>query len=127
LIGKEFQYPDGTGPWYYVQSAPSTTLATEAKIIFIGSCDMDVPVQHFLGFDYSSDSRRALVVPRSTVDVSLPMAEFAWLQIAQRLTQENSLAESVTLANADIDRKTWRVPVVHWKLTNPAAGQIRFY
>jgi antibiotic biosynthesis monooxygenase (ABM) superfamily enzyme len=65
-------------------------------------------------------------------DVGLQMGEFAWLHIAQRLTQGNSLQDAVQTANGDIDGAApWfdangnPVAPVHWKVVGD--GTIKFY
>jgi hypothetical protein len=130
LIGQ--QYQDGQGNNYVVGIGRSP-LKTDAKIIFIASCDLSANnLEQFIGITPQT-RHKAAVVPIGVQDIVLSMGEFAWLHITQRLVQGNNLQEAVTLANQDLDNNPggWvnehgnPVPIVHWKVIGD--GSISFF
>jgi hypothetical protein len=80
---------------------PAPPIVSQAKIIFISACNMDVNMQAWLGVN-SNATGRALVVPQSTTDVDLDMGEYEWLQILHYLTSGQNLQQAVANANNDV-------------------------
>jgi hypothetical protein len=116
--GLMFMNTDGL--WYQIDPGPPS-FASQAQLIFIAACDLDVSMQSFLGIT-NSTHRRWLIVPESPTEVTLTMGEFAWLSIAQYLTKGNNLQVAISKANHDLDvHPPWTdqltkkiVPTVHW-------------
>jgi hypothetical protein len=130
--------PEFTGPGfeglvlYPPVTYPAIPLDTQAKIIFISACDMDVNMQNLLGIT-SSTHARALIVPQSATEVGMNMGEFAWEHIAEHLNDipgVTTLSTAVAAANIDINNTTWLdshgnpVAAVNWHVIGD--GTIHF-
>jgi hypothetical protein len=106
---------------FYQVSTVAPSIASQAKIIFFASCDLDTAMQTFLGVA-NSTAGRALLFPQSITDIDLDMGEFEWEQIVANLTSGQNLQQAVANANTATAQKTWyndkgqQVPAQAWQV-----------
>lgn len=91
--------PWGAGPF----DREVQRITTQAKIIFVASCNLGEPFKKLWDIDDVTQGRALVVSP--TVETRLDESVIAWMFVAKHLVQGKTIAQAVAVANQVMENR----------------------